>query len=58
MKTHKTRIVIVPLGEVDFFMVNKLASNLSSSLALQINIMQGNIKMPTESYNIMRAQYF
>lgn len=58
MKTRKTRIVIVPLGEVDYFMVNKLASNLSTSLALQANIMQGNIKMPPESYNIMRAQYF
>lgn len=57
MKARKSKIVIVPLGEVDYFMVNKLATNLSSSLSLVVNIMQG-VKMPTESYNIMRSQYF
>jgi archaemetzincin len=57
MKMRKSKLVIVPLGEVDYFLVNKLATNLSSTLSLTSNILQGS-KLPTESYNIMRSQYF
>jgi len=47
----------VPLGEVDYFLINKLATNLSSTLSISANIMQG-VKIPPESYNIMRSQYY
>lgn len=57
MRTRKSRLVIVPLGEVDYFLINKLATNLSSTLSISSNIMQG-IKLPPESYNIMRSQYY
>jgi len=57
MRARRSRLVIVPLGEVDYFMINKLATNLSSVLSLSANILQG-YKIPPESYNIMRSQYF
>ncbi len=57
MKVRRSRLVIVPLGEVDYFMINKLATNISSTLSLATNILQ-NTPIPTESYNIIRGQYF
>ena len=57
MRIRKSRLVIVPLGEVDYFLINKLATNLSSTLSISANIMQG-VKIPPESYNIMRSQYY
>jgi len=57
MRARRSRLVIVPLGEVDYFLINKLATNLSASLSLSSNIMQG-VRIPPESYNIMRSQYF
>jgi len=57
MKNRRNRLVIVPLGEVDYFLLNKLATNISTTLALTSNILQGD-KIPPESYNVARAQYF
>jgi archaemetzincin len=57
MKFHKAKLIVVPFGEVDYFMINKLATGLSSTLSLTANIMQG-VKIPTEAYNIMKSQYF
>ena len=57
MRIRKSRLVIVPLGEVDYFLINKLATNISSNLSISANIMQG-VKIPPESYNIMRSQYY
>ena len=57
MKRHRSKIVVVPLGEVDFFQINKLTSNLSALFSLPSDILQG-MKIPKESHNITRNQYF
>jgi len=57
MRRHRSKIVVVPLGEVDFFQINKLTSSLSALFSLPSDILQG-MKTPKESHNVIRNQYF
>ena len=49
--------MVVPLGEVDFAMVNKLASNIGPVFNRSVDILKG-MKMPQEGLNIIRNQYY
>jgi len=53
----KAKIVVVPLGEVDFMLVNKLATNIGPVFSRSIDILKG-MKIPEESYNVIRNQYY
>ncbi|MFQ5454222.1 MAG: hypothetical protein ACE5D6_08560 [Candidatus Zixiibacteriota bacterium] len=53
----KTKIVVVPMGEVDYMMVNKLAADLGPVFNRSIDILKG-MKMPVEAFNINRNQYY
>jgi len=57
MRRHRTKIVVVPLGEVDFFQLNKLAGSLSALFSLPSDILQG-MKLPKEAYKLITNQYF
>jgi len=48
---------MIPLGEVDFFQVNKLTANLSALFSVPSDVLQG-MKLPKEAYNVARNQYF
>lgn len=45
------------MGEVDFMMVNKLASDLGPVFNRSIDILKG-MKMPQEAHNVIRNQYY
>jgi len=49
--------VITPLGEVDFFMVNKLATNIGPIFNRSVDILKG-MKVPDEAYNVVRGQHY
>jgi archaemetzincin len=53
----RAKIVVVPLGEVDFAMVNKLASNIGPIFNRSVDILKG-MKMPQEGLNVIRNQYY
>jgi len=53
----KKKIVLVPLGEMDYGLVNRLATRLVSIIDSPVDILQG-IKVPRESFNPMRGQYY
>jgi archaemetzincin len=53
----KTKIVVVPLGEVDLMFVNRLAGALGPVFNRSVDIVKG-IKLPEESYNVIRNQYY
>lgn len=53
----KSKIVVVPMGEVDFMLVNKLASNIGPVFNRSVDILKG-MKMPTEAFNVIRNQYY
>ncbi len=53
----RSKIVVVPIGEVDFMLVNKLASNLGPVFNRSVDILKG-MKIPEESYNVIRNQYY
>jgi predicted Zn-dependent protease len=53
----KSKIVVIPLGDVDFMMVNKLATALGPVFNRSVDILKG-MKMPQEAYNIIRNQYY
>jgi archaemetzincin len=53
----RKKLVIVPLGEVDYGMVNRLATRLVSIIDSPVDILQG-IKIPQESFNPKRCQYY
>jgi archaemetzincin len=57
MKRHRAKIVIVPLGDVDYFQINKLSTTLSSRFGHSVDILQG-IKIPNEAYDLIKGQYF
>ncbi|MBU0982330.1 MAG: peptidase zinc-dependent [candidate division Zixibacteria bacterium] len=57
MALLKSKIVVVPLGEVDFVMVNRLASALGPAFTRSVDILKG-MKMPKEAYNVIRNQYY
>ena len=53
----KSKIVVIPMGEVDFSMVNRLATSLGPAFNRSVDILKG-MKMPGEAYNIIRNQYY
>jgi predicted Zn-dependent protease len=53
----KSKIVVIPMGDVDFVMVNKLATAIGPIFNRSVDILKG-MKMPQESYNIVRNQYY
>jgi archaemetzincin len=53
----KSKIVVIPLGDVDYGIVNKLATNLVSIFNAAVDILQG-IRIPQEAYNQQRGQYY
>ena len=57
MGLRKSKIVVVPLGEVDFMMVNRLAADLGPVFNRSIDILKG-MKMPQEAQNVIRNQFY
>lgn len=51
------KIIIVPLGDLDFYQVNKLAANLSIAFSAGVDILQG-VDIPDEAENQERGQYY
>ena len=57
MAILKAKIVLVPLGEVDFILVNRLATNIGPIFNRSVDILKG-MKVPEESYNVIRGQNY
>lgn len=53
----KGKIVVVPLGDSDFFELNRLAGHLAQVFACAVDILSG-AKLPDEAYSPIRGQYF
>lgn len=53
----KPKIVVVPLGEVDFMLVNRLASNIGQVFNRSVDILKG-MKVPDEAFNVIRNQHY
>jgi archaemetzincin len=53
----KAKIVLVPLGEVDFILVNRLATSIGPVFDRSVDILKG-MKVPQESYNVIRGQNY
>ncbi|HUU45345.1 MAG TPA: archaemetzincin [Acidobacteriota bacterium] len=51
------KIIIVPLGDLDFYQINKLAANLSVAFSAGVDILQG-MELPGEAENEERGQYY
>jgi hypothetical protein len=51
----RNKIVVVPMGELDYSMVNKLASRLVSYFSVGVDVLQG-VKIPPEALNQQRGQ--
>jgi len=57
MAILKSRIVVVPIGEVDYIMVHKLAEEAGRTFNRSAEIFKG-MKMPREAHNVIRNQYY
>jgi len=57
MAALKSKIVVVPLGEVDFMIVNRLAADLGPIFNRSVDILKG-MKLPQEAQNVIRGQYY
>ncbi|MEW5796648.1 MAG: archaemetzincin family Zn-dependent metalloprotease [Candidatus Zixiibacteriota bacterium] len=53
----RSKVVVVPLGEVDFMLVNRLASAIGPIFNRSVDILKG-MKMPPEAYHVSRNQYY
>lgn len=53
----RSKVVVVPLGEVDFMLVNRLASAIGPIFNRSVDILKG-MKMPAEAYHVSRNQYY
>jgi archaemetzincin len=53
----RNKIVVVPMGDIDYSFVNKLASQLVSFFNMGVDILQG-AKIPQEALNQQRGQYY
>ena len=53
----KAKIILMPLGEVDFVLLNKLSAKLISYFGVNVDIVQGT-KLPEEAFNPTRGQYY
>ena len=51
------KIIVVPLGDLDFYQINKLAANLSIVFSAGVDILQG-IELPDEAESEQRGQYY
>lgn len=51
------KIIIVPLGDLDFYQINKLAANLSVVFSSGVDILQG-MELPDEAESEERGQYY
>ncbi len=57
MALLKAKIVVVPLGEVDFTLVNRLATEIGPVFDRSVDILKG-MKMPEEAFNVIRSQHY
>jgi len=57
MARLKSKIVVVPLGEVDFMLVNRLATDIGPVFNRSVDILKG-MKMPVEANNVVRGQFY
>lgn len=57
MALLKAKIVLAPLGEVDFILVNRLATSIGPVFDRSVDILKG-MKVPEESYNVIRGQNY
>jgi len=57
MPLLKSKLVVVPLGEVDFMLVNRLAAELGPVFNRSVDIIKG-MKLPQEAHNAVRNQYY
>jgi archaemetzincin len=57
MSLLKSKIVVVPMGEVDFMLVNRLASAIGPIFNRSVDILKG-MKMPAEAFNVVRNQFY
>jgi archaemetzincin len=57
MSLLKAKVVVVPMGEVDFMMVNRVATNIGPVFGRSVDILKG-MKMPDEALNIIRNQHY
>ncbi|HOD65898.1 MAG TPA: archaemetzincin [candidate division Zixibacteria bacterium] len=57
MAILRSKIVVVPLGEVDPMMVNRLAADIGPVFNRSVDILKG-MKMPSEALNVVRSQYY
>src|SRR4030067_3780106 len=53
----RNKVVLAPLGEIDFGLTNKLSSSLASLLGLTGEILHP-LEIPQEAYNLQRGQYY
>lgn len=53
----KSKIVVVPLGEVDYMLVNRIAGSIGPIFNRSVDILKG-MKMPPEAFNVVRNQYY
>jgi archaemetzincin len=53
----RNKIVVVPMGDIDYSLVNKLASQLVSYFNVGVDVLQG-AKIPQEAFNQQRGQYY
>ena len=44
------KIIVIPLGDLDFYQINKLAANLSVAFSAGVDILQG-MDLPDEAEN-------
>ena len=57
MALLKSKIVVVPIGEVDFMIVNRLAADVGPVFHRSIDIIKG-MKVPDEAHNVVRNQHY
>ncbi|MCK5125436.1 MAG: hypothetical protein KAR42_04210 [candidate division Zixibacteria bacterium] len=57
MSILRAKIVIVPLGEADLTLVNKIAAALGGVFNRGVDILKG-MRIPQESFNETRNQYY
>ena len=51
------KIIVIPLGDLDFYQINKLAAHLSVSFSSGVDILQG-MEIPDEAENQERGQFY
>lgn len=57
MRKQRAKIVIAPLGDVDYFQINKLSTALAGRFGHTVDLLQG-VKLPHEAYNLIKGQHF